>query len=160
MFWLTLLQAIALATLSGSIIGIGALAAPVVFGQLPRTQAGDVMAPIFARLDTLMLVCGGVVFVALCLQWLLSKGVFGHCLTLPFWHKSFGKARLVAMGLLVLGILWTVYGINAKLFALRAQPDFATDTTKQAQFQTLHKQSEGSSKAVWVLSLAALAALL
>jgi len=81
---------LALALWLGGIIALGAVSAPLVFGELPRPQAAPLMTAIFRRFDGIVLALAGVIALTSLLRaW--DAGV----------ARAVGKLRLGVAGALV-----------------------------------------------------------
>jgi len=121
----------------GGAVALGALAAPVLFGALPRQQAGSIFGPTLRRFAKLRLFA-----VALMIVGAGAKHVV---------FESFAKSPWIALRWLLIAILafTVVYEIgilHPAMERLRGDP----------AFQRLHKRSEGLMKATLAVAVMAL----
>lgn len=139
------LQLIAYALVLGGMLALGAFTAPVLFQQFPRPEAGAAMTVIFRRYDLVLSIALVMLLIGEALRW----GAIGS----PVWTNGFAVARFV----LVLGLAGTLVAgtqvFGPKLELLQKDPALHQDSVKMAEFQSLHKQSEGVYKVALILAL-------
>ena len=126
-------QNIGLALMIGGMLAIGAFAAPVIFRQFPREEAGTALTLIFRRYDIVLLVALGLVLAGEIARYL--SGVFEANQTM----------NLVRYGLLVAltGLmLYSIQVVNAKIEAMHHQGVQRSGTPEGQEFHRVHVLSE------------------
>lgn len=136
----TLVYHLGLAIWIGGAIALGALAAPVLFGNLPRPQAGSLFGPILRRFSRLRLAALIFTIAAAAVKYLVWET---H--TRSVWILF----RWIALGLLALIVVYELAYIEPVMARHRDDPD-------RKVFTALHKQSEGLMKISLVLAVLAM----
>jgi hypothetical protein len=132
-------QHLGLALMIGGLLALGAFTAPVLFKSFDRDAAGQAMAVIFRRYDTVLLVSLGLVVLGEVVRFKL----------LPL--TGMGTLTWVRLGLtavLAVTVLLSTLGTNATLTRLYAQQQQHTPA-----FHATHKQSEGLAKGQLLLAI-------
>lgn len=131
------LQMLGLALMAGGMLAIGAFAAPVMFKQLARPEAGDILTVIFRRYDNVLLVALGIIILGEALR--LLPGLLP--VTAPL-----AVARYVILGATVGMVLFSIFKVNADIETMH-KAGIRPDTSPQGQvFHETHKLSEGLYK--------------
>jgi hypothetical protein len=102
---------LAMALWLGGLLALGALAAPVVFGELERDIAGTVMGTIFGKFDRMVLVLVLVFAVAEAVRIYIDRDRLGGALA----RARLGLAALLVI-LALISSLWLTPGLN-EMFA-------------------------------------------
>lgn len=126
-------QLVGLALMIGGMLALGAFTAPVVFGQLPREQAGPIMATIFRRYDIVLLVSLGLVLGGEALR-LASRCVQAKSLL--------NLIRYGFMAVLVGGVLFSTLKLNADIEKMNRAGLHRDYTAAGRAFEKTHKLSE------------------
>jgi hypothetical protein len=131
------MQLVGLALMTGGMLALGAFTATVVFGQLPREQAGPIMATIFRRYDVVLLASLGLT--------LLGEGLRVASKRAPGVSKL-SIARYVLMAALAGGILFSTLKVNADIEHMNRAGLHRDYTSQGRAFEATHKLSEGLYK--------------
>lgn len=137
--WGSGLQSLGFALMAGGMLALGAFTAPVVFGQLPRTEAGPIMGVIFRRYDIVLQVALGLALLGECLRLASRQVRMNGPLPLLRW--------LLLAGLTVT-LLYSTLFVNADIERMnRAGMRRDITTVEGRKFEASHKLSEGLYKA-------------
>lgn len=137
--WGSGLQSLGFALMAGGMLALGAFTAPVVFGQLPRTEAGPIMGVIFRRYDIVLQVALGLALLGECLRLVSRQVRMNGPLPLLRW--------LLLAGLTV-SLLYSTLFVNADIERMnRAGMRRDITTVEGRKFEASHKLSEGLYKA-------------
>jgi hypothetical protein len=121
----------------GGAVALGALAAPVLFGALPRQQAGSIFGPTLRRFAKLRV--GAVA--------LMILGAGGKFLLFERFARSPWIAlRWLFIAILAVTVVYEIAGLHPAMERLRGDP----------AFQRLHKRSEALMKATLAVAVLAL----
>jgi hypothetical protein len=123
------LEVLALCLWLGGLVVAGAVVAPVTFGALERAEAGRVMGEVFRRLNTIGIVCGGILLFALAME---AASV----------QPSLTRSRVVraASVAVALGLgLYMGFALFPEMETLRREMRAAS--SPPAEFQQLHELS-------------------
>jgi len=140
--WVYLL---ALCVWIGSMVFFSFFAAPSIFQTLPREEAGKVVSAIFPKYYWQGVVCGIVAFAASFVLGIRTR-----------WNGLL-VLRMILLGVMILGVLYSVLILQPKVHAVRAQlaaagEVVATDPLR-AEFGRLHQRSFGINAGVLLLGL-------
>lgn len=139
--WLSLgtgLQMLGLALMAGGMLALGAFTAPVVFGHLPRESAAPIMALIFRRYDTILLIALLLTLVGEALR-LFSRQLI--------WHPKMGVVRGFLLVALTGMLLYSTTTINPQIEQMnRAGVHRNLMIAEGQQFEKKHKLSESLYK--------------
>ncbi|HEV2718413.1 MAG TPA: DUF4149 domain-containing protein [Thermoanaerobaculia bacterium] len=121
----------------GGAVALGALAAPVLFGALPRQQAGSIFGPTLRRFAKLRL--GAVA--------LMIVGAGGKYLIFERHARTpWITLRWVVIAILAVIVVYEIAVLHPAMERLRGDPAFAR----------LHRRSEGLMKASLAVAVIAL----
>jgi putative copper export protein len=139
--WLHLLfnglDHLGLALWIGGAVALGALVAPVLFGALPRPQAGAIFGPALRRFAMLRLFAVGLMIV----------GAGGkHLLFESFARSPWIALRWLLIAILTIVVVYEITVLHPAMERLRGDPEF----------QRLHKRSEALMKVSLVVAVMAL----
>ena len=131
----------------GSIIFFSFFVAPVVFKNLEREKAGELIGIIFPRYYKIGYVCGALVLMVLLLTGIETAGLKG-----------------CAWGIMMLGTLCAGLAVNPKAKIIKEKVREASESDKpelEARFKTLHSLSVKLNAAVlfaglWLLWLSSI----
>lgn len=128
------LQSLGLALMTGGVLALGAITAPLVFGNLPRMEAAPIMAMIFRRYD-------GVLLLA------LGFTLLGEVLRVASRYQVWRPRLAFVRGLLLLGLtgmlLYSTTSLNPQIERLnRVGVQRNLQTVEGRRFEQLHRQSE------------------
>jgi len=121
----------------GGAVALGALAAPVLFGALPRQQAGSIFGPTLRRFAKLRLAA-----VALMIAGAGAK----HVIFESFAKSPWIAVRWALIAVLAVTVVYEIGVLHPAMERLRGDP----------AFQRLHKRSEGLMKASLAVAVIAL----
>jgi hypothetical protein len=144
-----LLYHLGLALWIGGAVALGALTAPVLFGALPRHQAGGIFAPVLRRFARLR--AGALVLI-----------VIGAGAKFVHWETHAATPwlviRWVAIAFLAFDLVYELLFIERPMNAMRANlgSDVAADDPKRLRFNVLHGRAEGLMKASLAAAFVAL----
>ncbi|HEY9688311.1 MAG TPA: DUF4149 domain-containing protein [Coleofasciculaceae cyanobacterium] len=130
-------QLVGLALMTGGMLALGAFTAPVVFGQLPREQAGPIMATIFRRYDVVLLVALGLTLLGEAMR------VVSKCAATV---SKLSIVRYVLMALLAAGILFSTLKVNADIERMNRAGWHRDYSSQGRTFEATHKLSESLYK--------------
>jgi uncharacterized membrane protein len=137
---------LALALWIGGAVALGALTAPELFRQLPRSEAGGIFGPILRRFSRVRLVAIVFAIAAAFAKYLL-------------WETHARSAWIAARALCLLAlaaiVMWEIAGIEPRMGRLRATMTPADDDPSRRAFMRLHRQSEALMKVSLAVALAA-----
>jgi hypothetical protein len=136
------IQLLGLALMIGGMLALGAFTAPVLFKQFARPEAGEAMTMIFRRYDIVLAVSVGMVLIGEVVRIALTG------LPVMTLFNGFRYGVLILLSVLM---LYSVYGLNAKMEALQKVPN-PTPEQKQA-FVKSHQQSEQFYKVEMLLAV-------
>ena len=121
----------------GGAVALGALAAPVLFGALPRQQAGAIFGPTLRRFAKLRLAA-----VALMIAGAGAKSIIFE----RFAHSPWIALRWLLIAILAVTVVYEIAVLHPAMERLRGDPAFAR----------LHKRSEALMKGSLIVAVAAL----
>ncbi|HEY6139492.1 MAG TPA: DUF4149 domain-containing protein [Thermoanaerobaculia bacterium] len=121
----------------GGAVALGALAAPVLFGALPRQQAGAIFGPTLRRFAKLRLAA-----VALMIAGAGAK----HLVFESFAKSPWIALRWLLIAILAVTVVYEIGILHPAMERLRGDPAFGR----------LHKRSEGLMKASLAVAIGAL----
>jgi len=121
----------------GGAVALGALAAPVLFGALPRQQAGAIFGPTLRRFAKLRL--------AAVVLMILGAGA-KHLIFEKFARTPWITLRWLLIAVLAVTVVYEIAVLHPAMERLRGDPGF----------QRLHKRSEGLMKASLAVAVVAL----
>jgi Domain of unknown function (DUF4149) len=121
----------------GGAVALGALAAPALFGALPRQQAGAIFGPTLRRFAKLRLLA--VVLMV------LGAGA-KHFVFESFANSPWVVVRWTLIAILAVTVVYEIGILHPAMARLRGDP----------AFQRLHKRSEGLMKVSLVVAIVAL----
>ncbi len=132
--------------MAGGMLALGAVTAPIVFGQFSRESAAPVMALIFRRYDLVLQISLGLVLFG---EWLrFAAKTFPQSGWLP-------RVRQLLLGLLTVSLLYATLVLNPEIQRMNQAGVHRDFTTVAGQhFETAHKRSEGIYKANLLMVLA------
>jgi hypothetical protein len=134
----TALQMLGLALMAGGMLALGAVTAPLVFGNLPREMAAPLMAVIFRRYDLILLIALGLTLMGEALRIGARQMI---------WHPK----RSMFRGFLLLGLtgmlLYSTTMLNPQIERYnRTGVHRNLQTAEGRQFEKAHKLSENVYK--------------
>ena len=121
----------------GGAVALGALAAPVLFGALPRQQAGSIFGPTLRRFAKLRLFA-----VVLMIAGAGAK----HFIFERFAQSPWIAVRWLLIAILAIAVVYEIAVLHPAMERLRGDP----------AFQRLHTRSEGLMKATLAVAVVAL----
>lgn len=146
--WPVFLRWVYLLSLSvwiGSMVFFSFFAAPSIFQVLPREEAGKVVSAIFPKYYWQGVVCG---LMALAASFVLGIRTRWSGLLI---------LRMILLGLMILGVLYAVLGVQPKVHVVKdqlaASGDVLSTDSLRAEFSRLHQRSVGINAAVLLLGL-------
>ena len=143
------LQGLGLALIVGGMLAIGAFAAPAIFKQFARAEAGAALTMVFRRYDVVLLISLGLVLVGEAL-----RIVFGSfSLTAPV-----SIARYVIFAVTAGMMIYSTQVVNADIERMQQAGIHPGATGEGLRFARTHKLSESLYK--WEMMGAALLILL
>ena len=133
-------QLFGLALMIGGMLALGAFAAPVAFGSLPRPEAAALMGVLFRRYDTVLLI-------ALALVWLGEMGHLGALMGRGILSSTMKRRLPLLRGLLLLlltaGLLVATLSVNPAIERLQAAGVHRTPLSAEGRrFDQMHHWSE------------------
>jgi hypothetical protein len=127
-------QTLGLALMVGGMLALGAFTAPIVFAGLSKELAATLMARIFTRFDSVLLIALALTLLGEVLR--VSAGV------LPVKSKLNGFRWLLLI-LLTTGLLFSTQSLNPQIARLnRAGVHRGSETPAGREFDGLHRHSE------------------
>lgn len=153
-----ILEALALLSITGGTITIGALVAPVLFQNLDRADAGLVMLKSFEKFDSWINVSAILLTTAFFLELVFVQG-FSYIDTIGLGEEAVSKIdwALLYKTLLVVACSGLSYYLSNILGPLVTE---AYDKSKQKEFDALHDKSEQLHRFNFVIGLLLLFTLL
>jgi uncharacterized membrane protein len=139
---LSALYHLALAVWIGGGIALGAFAAPELFRQLPRPQAGGIFGPILRRFARVRLIA-----IAIAIGAAGTKYLVWETHTSNVWIMI----RWVALAWMAVSVLYEIASLQPAMERLRP----LDDDSRRAQFGRLHKRSEALMKASMIAAVVA-----
>ena len=130
------IQMLGLALMIGGMLSIGAFAAPVIFKQVARPEAGDILTTIFRRYDKVLVIA--LIFVVL--------GEAFRVLSVQTAWTTLPLVREVVLVVTVLLLAYSLFGVNAKLEAMHKAGVGYGATAEGQEFLKVHKLSESLFK--------------
>lgn len=121
----------------GGAVALGALAAPVLFGALPRQQAGSIFGPTLRRFAKLRLAAVGLMIAGAGAKYAVFE---------KFARTPWIALRWILIALLAVIVVYEIAVLHPAMERLRGDP----------AFQRLHKRSEGLMKIGLFVAVAAL----
>lgn len=121
----------------GGAVALGALAAPVLFGALPRQQAGAIFGPTLRRFAKLRL--AAVVL-------MIAGAGAKHFIFESFARTPWIAVRWLLIAILAIAVVYEIAVLHPAMERLRGDPAFGR----------LHKRSEGLMKATLAVAVVAL----
>lgn len=128
---------LALALWIGGALALGALTAPELFRQLPRSQAGGIFGPILRRFSRIRLIA------ILCA---IVAAVVKHVLWETHSANGWIIARALFLFLLAASVAWELLALEPRMGRVRASMAATDDDPSRREFMRLHKQSEALMK--------------
>lgn len=121
----------------GGAVALGALAAPVLFGALPRQQAGSIFGPTLRRFAKLRLAAVVLMVAGAGAKYFIFE---------RFAHSPWIAVRWVLIAILAFIVVYEITVLHPAMERLRGDPAFGR----------LHKRSEGLMKASLGVAVVAL----
>jgi len=121
----------------GGAVALGALAAPVLFGALPRQQAGSIFGPTLRRFAKLRLAAVVLMIVGAGVKYFVFE---------RFAHSPWIAVRWILIAILAATVVYEIAVLHPAMERLRGDPAFGR----------LHKRSEGLMKMSLIVAVAAL----
>lgn len=121
----------------GGAVALGALAAPVLFGALPRQQAGSIFGPTLRRFAKLRLAAVVLMIVGAGAKYFVFE---------RFAHSPWIAVRWILIAILAATVVYEIAVLHPAMERLRGDPAFGR----------LHKRSEGLMKMSLIVAVAAL----
>jgi len=121
----------------GGAVALGALAAPVLFGALPRQQAGSIFGPTLRRFAKLRLAAVALMIVGAGAKFFVFE---------RFARSPWIAIRWVLIAILAVTVVYEIAVLHPAMERLRGDPAFAR----------LHKRSEVLMKGSLVVAVVAL----
>jgi uncharacterized membrane protein len=139
---------LALALWIGGGIALGALTAPELFRQLPRSQAGGIFGPILRRFSRLRL---AAVFAA------LAAAAAKHLLWESHSASGWIATRWVALAAMTVIVVYELLVLEPAMAVHRGKmaPGGTDSDPARTAFQRLHRRSEGLMKVGLLAALVA-----
>jgi len=121
----------------GGAVALGALAAPVLFGALPRQQAGSIFGPTLRRFAKLRLAAVALMIVGAGAKYFVFE---------RFAHSPWIAVRWILIAVLAVTVVYELTVLHPAMERLRGDPAFGR----------LHKRSEALMKIALVVAVGAL----
>ncbi|HEY9745896.1 MAG TPA: DUF4149 domain-containing protein [Oculatellaceae cyanobacterium] len=132
------LQMLGLALITGGLLALGAITAPILFGQLPRDNAASVMAIIFRRYDMVLLIATGLTLLGEALRVGSRQMV---------WHPIVAAVRGFLLLALCGMLLYSTTITNPQIEAMNKAGIHRNLTTAEGRrFDRTHRLSETLAK--------------
>jgi hypothetical protein len=145
---LNALYHVSLAVWLGGGIALGALAAPELFRQLPRAQAGGIFAPVLKRFARVRLVA-----IILAIAAAAAKHFVWETHSANIWIVI----RWAALTFMAVAVLYEIAALQPAMERLRPRIAGASDDeTARAGFGRLHRRSEALLKASLLAAVVAI----
>jgi hypothetical protein len=140
---------LALSLWVGGAVALGAFVAPILFRNLPRSEAGALFGPMLRRFARVRLIAILVAIVA--------AGV-KHFVWETHVVSVWMLLRWLALGLMAASVLYEILHLEGAIELTRKDlsPDQGNDDPSRAPFQKLHRRSEGLMKVGLVAAVVAL----
>jgi hypothetical protein len=136
-FWLALVVWV------GEVVFLSMVVAPVLFGSLPRSAAGDAMAALFPAYYAVATVSGVLAVTCAIVLWRASGGA-------PLW-----RAVVVMLAVMLVATVYAGGVVHPRAQALRsAMRDDATGAESRAAFDRLHRRAVQLNAVVLLLGIA------
>ena len=140
----TSLAVLAAGALVGGLVALGAGAAPLVFGMLPRAIAGNVMGAIFSRWDRVAMGASGMLLVAEIVRTWASGA---RARQLP------ARLRRIASVLVALCVAYIGTSLSPRIMELHRSGVHRGEGEQGAELEAVHRRAELVGKIEIVLAL-------
>lgn len=138
------LAVVSAGALVGGLVALGAGAAPLVFGMLPRPIAGNVMGEIFSRWDRVAMGASGVLLVAEIVRTWAARARARQLLA---------RLRRIAAVLVALCVAYIGTALSPRIMELHRSGVHRGEGDQGAELEAVHRRAELVGKIEMVLAL-------